>query len=400
MVLCAAMMALTGCNKNDIACDTTSVQTDLINRLVSAFALESNSSESTPELLKHIKTTFENYAQDKERATKTSAQCSATVTFTDAYNSGVASTGQIHYELNKFADNEVQLDADSVRSGLNLNEFKVIKIAETPEQKSWREAQEKEKAEQAHQEEVKKAAEASKKAELEKQTASVKSAPDSDFKPVTSDQLMQLFLANSGRKVTDDEKLGVLSDRWNAEKDPFKRNDMKQEELAKANAQLSSFKDVKLIKVSKMLTRMNGRQDTVKKEIITDAYLGIYKPKDYDFASKTFPITVTGCGDSLEYGPQEIYRSRQNIKIMLEKNTVACKISPANEEEARNISGILSDIPENIFSAEGTAYLLIHGYSPDAVTINTTLIREDIAIYHRGTDALSDKAPVLKFTLK
>ena len=79
---------------------------------------------------------------------------------------------------------------------------------------------------------------------------------------MTNDQLMLIFLANSGRNVTDDEKLGLLSDRWNAENDPFKRNDMKQEELAQANEKLASFKDIKFIKVSIWDLSRRGRLRT------------------------------------------------------------------------------------------------------------------------------------------
>lgn len=399
-LLCAATMALSGCNKNDIDCGDTSVQNDLNNRLLAAIALESGIGESNAQLQKHLRISLKDYAQDDEKATKTAAQCTANLTMADVYVSGKAMTGPIHYELFKNADSKIQLDADSVRSGLDLSKLKVIKIDETDEQKQWRQTQEKEKAEQARQQEEKKAAEEAQKAELEKHVMAAKTAADSEFKPVTNDQLMLIFLANSGRNVTDDEKLGLLSDRWNAENDPFKRNDMKQEELAQANEKLSSFKDIKFIKVSKMLSRLNNRQEAVKKEIVTGAYLGIRKPEAYDFAKKNFPIDVTGCGDSLKYGPKEIYSTRQNVKVMLEKSAIQCNITPANEDEARSMSSILSNIPDNVFSAEGTAYLMINGYNPDEVTINTTLIREDVAIYRYQVDALNDKAPVLKATLK
>jgi len=399
VLLCAIAMALAGCNKNDIDCGDQSIQPDLQNRLFSALALESGSGESTDQFKQHITIKFTDPKQNDEKATEKAAQCTVTITASDAHASGKALTGPVSYELFKNADNKIQLDADSVRSGLNLAELKVIKIDETPEQKNWREAQEKQKAEEQRLEQEKKAAEAAKVAELEKQTMAAKALADSEFKPVTNDSLMLLFLANSGRKVTDEEKLDLLSERWNAEKDPFKRNDMKQEELNKANEQLSSFKDIKYIKVSKMLSRLNSRQESVKKEIITDAYLGIRKPEAYDFEKKHFPIEVSGCGDSLNYGPQEFYKTQQNVKLMLDKSAIKCNISPSNEEEARSFSSILSNIPKNIFSAEGTAYLMIDGYNADKVAIDTTLIREDLAIYKNQVDALNDKAPAIKVTL-
>lgn len=399
-LLCASVIALSGCNKNDIDCGDTSVQNDLTNRLISAMVLAVGGDQSTPELLKHLKVTFKDFVQDNDRATETSAQCTATATIVDAQESGKATTGTFHYELNKGADGKVKLDADSVRSGLNIKDFKTIKIDETPEQKEWREAQAKAQAEQARQEEARKVAEAAQKAEAEKQITAAQAMPNSDFKAINEDGLILLFLANSARSMTDEEKLDLLSDRWNSEKDPFKRNDMKQEELAKANAEIAAFKDVKYIKVSKMLSRLNRRNDAVQKEIITDAYLGINKPQDYDFTSKTFPIDVSGCGKSLEFGPATLYRSRQNVTIMMEKSTVQCKITPANEDEARSMSASLSSIPDNNFRAEGVAYLMVTGYEPNKANINTALIREDISIYRYATDALNDKSPLLTFTLK
>lgn len=399
VLLCAIAMALSGCNKNDIDCGDQSIQDNLQNRLFSALALESGSSESTDQFKQHISIKLTDHKQNDDKATEKVAQCTAKLTVTDAHESGKAMTGSINYALFKNADNKTQLDADSVRSGLNLQAFKLIKIDETPEQKNWRESEEKKKAEQQRQEQEKKAAEEAKAAELQKQTTTAKALADGEFKPMTNDGLMLLFLANSGRKVTDDEKLGLLSDSWNAEKDPFKRNDMKQEELSKANEKLSSFKDVKYIKVSKILSRLNNRQESLKKEIITDAYLGIRMPEAYDFEKKYFPIDVAGCGTSLNYGPQNIYRTQQNVKIMLEKTAIKCNISPASEDEARSFSSILSNIPDNIFTAEGTAYLMINGYNAEKVEINTTLIREDISIYKYPVDALNDKAPVIKVTL-
>lgn len=399
-LLCASAIALSGCNKNDIDCGDSSVQNDLINRLISAMVLEGGGDRSTPDLLKQLKVTFKDFAQDNERATETSAQCTATATLVDSQQSGQAMAGSFHYELNKGADGKVKLDADSVRLGLNLDNFKTIKIDETPEQKEWREAQEKAKAEQARQEEARKAEEAAKKAEAEKQIAAAQAIPDSDFKAINADDLMLLFLANSARKVTDDEKLGLLSNRWNAENDPFKRNDMKQDELAKADEEIAKFKGVKYIKVSKMLSRLNRRQESVKKEIITDAYLSISKPQGYDFTNKIFPIDVAGCGSSLEFGPATFYRSRQNISIMMEKSIIQCKITPANEDEARSISGVLSNIPDNNFGAEGTAYLMVTGYEPNKALVNTVLVREDISIFRYAVDALNDKSPLLNFTLK
>ncbi|ELY2798546.1 hypothetical protein SNN58_004594 [Cronobacter dublinensis] len=398
IVLCLAL-ALSGCNKNDINCDDNSVQGDLQNRLFSALALESGSGESTAQFKEHISIMLTDHTQNEDKTTERAAQCTAKLTVTDAHESGKSLIGTINYDLFKGTDDKVHLDADSVRTGLNLSKFKVIKIDETAEQKHWRESQEQQKAEQLRQEKDKQAAEEAKTAEFQRQITAAKSLADDEFKPITDDSLMLLFLANSGRKVTDDEKLGLLSDRWNAEKDPFKRNDMKQEELIKVNNRLSSFEGIKYIKVSKILPRLNNRQEAIKKEVITDAYLGISKPEAYDFEKKYFPIDVAGCGNSISYGPQDIYRTQQNVKLTLEKSAIKCYISPKSEEEARRISSILSNIPGNIFSAEGTAYLMVNGYDAPKVTINTTLIREDISIYKNQVDALNDKAPSINITL-
>ena len=204
-LLCAATMALSGCNKNDIDCGDTSVQNDLNNRLLAAIALESGIGESNAQLQKHLRISLKDYAQDDEKATKTAAQCTANLTMADVYVSGKAMTGPIHYELFKNADSKIQLDADSVRSGLDLSKLKVIKIDETDEQKQWRQTQEKEKAEQARQQEEKKAAEEAQKAELEKHVMAAKTAGDSEFNPVTNGELVLCVFANSGRDVSEDE---------------------------------------------------------------------------------------------------------------------------------------------------------------------------------------------------
>ena len=85
---------------------------------------------------------------------------------------------------------------------------------------------------------------------------------------------------------------------------------------------------------------------------------------------------------------------------MLEKSIIQCKITPANEDEARSISGVLSNIPDNNFGAEGTAYLMVTGYEPNKALVNTVLVREDISIFRHAVDALNDKSPLLNFTLK
>lgn len=178
---------------------------------------------------------LDGFTQDEDQSTKEISQCKVNATLTDERNSGVALKGQVSYALSKDSAGHIVVDNRSVYAGTRQEAFKVVKIDETPEQKAWREKQEQAAAEQAKAEAEAKARQAAQDAALEKEITAAQSAPDSDFKPVNQQQLMLLFLENSGRQVSDDEKLGLLSAAWNSEKDPFKKNDMKAAELARIN---------------------------------------------------------------------------------------------------------------------------------------------------------------------
>ena len=399
-LLIAAIAGLSGCDKNDIDCDTSSLQDSLSKRLLTVFAEKAGSNESLNDLLKHVKVTLADYHKDDEHSTENMAQCSVKVTFTDARASSTAIVGTANYQLLKNGDRDPSINDASIWDGIDRKNFKPVKIDETAEQKEWREQQEKIAADKARAEEAIKAKEAAKQAELLKEINSAKQSSNDAFKAVNSDQLMLLFLANSGRQVSDEEKLSLLSGRWNAERDPFKKNDMKQSELESAENQLATFKGIKLIKISRLNYRMNGKKAAAEKSIVTSAFMNMRKPDDYDFDTKSFPMNMSGCNDSLKYGPQLLYNTRQNVKVNLIKNAAACSYSPANEDEARRISGILSDIPPAAFSADSTAYLLITDYDADKVDINTVLIRSDVDIFSCSVDALNDKAPVLTWTLQ
>lgn len=399
-LLIAAIAGLSGCDKNDIDCDTSSLQDSLSKRLLTVFAEKAGSNESLNDLLKHVKVTLADYHRDDKHSTENMAQCSVKVTFTDARASSTAIVGTANYQLLKNGDRDPSINDASIWDGIDRKNFKPVKIDETAEQKEWREQQEKIAADKARAEEAIKAKEAAKQAELLKEINSAKQSSNDAFKAVNSDQLMLLFLANSGRQVSDEEKLSLLSGRWNAERDPFKKNDMKQSELESAENQLAAFKGIKLIKISRLNYRMNGKKAAAEKSIVTSAFMNMRKPDDYDFDTKSFPMNMSGCNDSLKYGPELLYNTRQNVKVNLIKNAAACSYSPANEDEARRISGILSDIPPAVFSADSTAYLLITDYDADKVDINTVLIRSDVDIFSRSVDALNDKAPVLTWTLQ
>lgn len=399
-LLIAAIAGLSGCNKNDIDCNTGSLQDSLSKRLLTVFAQKAGSNESLNDLLKYVKVTLDDFNKDDEHSTENMAQCTVKVTFTDARASSTAIVGTADYQLLKDGDRDASINDASVWSGVDRKNFKPVKIDETAEQKNWREQQEKIAADKARAEEAIKAKEAAEQAELLKEIDSAKQSNNDAFKAVNSDQLMLLFLANSGRQVSDEEKLGLLSGRWNSERDPFKKNDMKQSELESADNQLAAFKGIKLIKISRLNYRMNGKKAAAEKSIVTSAFMNMRKPGDYDFDKKSFPMNMSGCNDSLKYGPELLYNTRQNVKVNLIKNAATCSYSPANEDEARRISGILSDIPPAAFSADSTAYLLITGYDADKVDINTVLIRSDVDIFGRSVDALNDKAPVLTWTLQ
>ncbi len=399
-LLIAAIAGLSGCDKNDIDCNTSSLQDSLSKRLLTVFAEKAGSNESLNDLLKHVKVTLADYNKDGEHSTENMAQCSVKVTFTDARASSIAIIGTANYQLLKNGDRDPSINDASVWDGIDRKNFKPVKIDETAEQREWREQQEKIAADKARAEEAIKAKEAAKQAELLKEINSAKQSSNDAFKAVNSDQLMLLFLANSGRQVSDEEKLGLLSGRWNAERDPFKKNDIKQSELESAENQLAAFKGIKLIKISRLNYRLNGKKAAAEKSIVTSAFMNMRKPDDYDFDTKSFPMNMSGCNDSLKYGPELLYNTRQNVKVNLIKNAATCSYSPVNEDEARRISGILSDIPPAAFSADSTAYLLITGYDADKVDINTVLIRSDVDIFSRSVDAINDKAPVLTWTLQ
>ena len=399
-LLVVAVAALSGCKKNDIDCGSADIQQNLAQRILNVIAEKTGALGNDPDALSHAKVVLDGFTQDEEQSTKEISQCKANATLTDERNSGIALKGQVSYALSKDSSGHIVLDNHSVYEGTRQDAFKVVKIDETPEQKAWRLKQEQAAAEKAKAEAEAKARQAAADAALEKEITAAQSAPDSDFKPVNQQQLMLLFLANSGRQVSDDEKLGLLSAAWNSEKDPFKKNDMKAAELARINQELDAWKGVKLIQVSRMNPRMNGRQNVVAKQIITSAYLGIRKPGDYDFTKKSFPITMSGCNDTLKYGPMSVYSSTQNVTIAMVKNVATCALTPKDEDDARRISGLFTAMSPAVFTADATAYLLISGYDANKVTVNTTLIRTDVQFYHNNYDAFTDKPPVLTWTLK
>ncbi|MEX6316078.1 hypothetical protein AB6G19_23040 [Providencia manganoxydans] len=79
--------------------------------------------------------------------------------------------------------------------------------------------------------------------------AKLRSASDEEYIPISEEDIVYLYFANSGREFSDDEYMGVFSAKWNNTVDTFEKEDIKKAELQSIKDKVQSYKGVSKIKL-------------------------------------------------------------------------------------------------------------------------------------------------------
>ncbi|EDX9447708.1 hypothetical protein GRP87_000739 [Salmonella enterica subsp. enterica] len=137
--------------------------------------------------------------------------------------------------------------------------------------------------------------------------------PDDKFSSVSKDDLLYIFIAQSGSPISDNEKLKLFSDKWNSTKDAFVKRDIEKDELARINSDINKFKEIKNIKFY-----IEKTKDDDKNIINLPGYKGDFRLDPvYNFDTQSFPITGNYCKES-PYAQGQIL-SHRGIQLNLDR---------------------------------------------------------------------------------
>lgn len=211
-------------------------------------------------------------------------------------------------------------------------------------------------------------AELNKKISNEITTASLLS--DNNFTPVSEEDLLHIFIAQSEKPISDIEKLKLFSDKWNSTKDVFVKRDIEKEELTKINNNIDRFKNIKNI-------QFFINKNTNNKNIINlPRYKGGFQlDPAYNFDTQSFPINGNYCKDS-PFAQGEILNYR-GIQLNLDRVMNSCELK-VSESDARPLSDRFnSNVSVDITS---TVYAHIIGFDPSQNKINIAILRQNVEI--------------------
>lgn len=322
---------------------------------------------------------IEEKKQDKEQKLLT---CSANLIFSPDSEYGKSQSLPIEYTVSKTGETPSVNLTDVGKSSVidtpptegqkkyktNLDKQNKLIEAQRAEQEKAIKA-EREKAQKEEEERLAQEAVRNKKINDEITDASL--LPDDKFSSVSKDDLLYIFIAQSGSPISDNEKLKLFSDKWNSTQDAFIKRDIEKDELAKINSNINKFKEIKNIKF------YIGKIKNDDKNIINlPRYKGDFRLNPvYNFDTQSFPITGNYCKES-PYAQGQIL-SHRGIQLNLDRVLNPCELK-IPESEARPLSDRFnSNISVDIVT---TVYAHITGFEQAQNRINIAILRQSVEI--------------------
>lgn len=322
---------------------------------------------------------IEEKKQDKEQKLLT---CSANLIFSRDSEYGKSQSLPIEYTVSKTGETPSVNLTDVGKSSVidtpptegqkkyktNLDKQNKLIEAQRAEQEKVIKA-EREKAQKEEEERLAQEAVRNKKINDEITDASL--LPDDKFSSVSKDDLLYIFIAQSGSPISDNEKLKLFSDKWNSTQDAFIKRDIEKDELAKINSDINKFKEIKNIKF------YIGKIKSDDKNIISlPRYKGDFRLNPvYNFDTQSFPITGNYCKEN-PYAQGQIL-SHRGIQLNLDRVLNSCELK-IPESEARPLSDRFnSNISVDIAT---TVYAHITGFEQAQNRIDIAILRQSVEI--------------------
>ncbi|MEY0334735.1 hypothetical protein AB7W23_21485 [Providencia rettgeri] len=280
--------------------------------------------------------------------------CSANLTYSPDFLYAKKIEIPIQYKIEK-NNNEFTFKSDKIILPYEREYYKDIDPSES--QKEWLNAYVKEKKDYL---------------------AKLRSASDEEYIPISEEDIVYLYFANSGREFSDDEYMGVFSAKWNNTVDTFEKEDIKKAELQSIKDKVQSYKGVSKIKLlPHIIYPTNDKTkgiDGSNAITIMDQGASIVTRTPYDLEKKGFEYINYLCRAN-----GGIYLSNRGIYFNIETSIRECLLK-VPEDQARSISKTFAEHKDNT-SSEVTYYVQISDYLPDN-RINGILIKEHLDLYN------------------
>jgi len=219
----------------------------------------------------------------------------------------------------------------------------------------------------------------------------IKSIPKSEFTPISSDDVIYLFFANSGREFTDDEIISIFSNDWNSEKDTFVKDDIKKKELPGIKEKIKSYSGISNVSVSANGVKIPGSNDIPKgidgnpqMNFNHSAYDRMIVDNPYSKELHGFKAMSAGCNKSENINP-----TIQGVTLDMKLDLRSCVLT-VSDDDARNISAKFTSLQDANIESTANHYLYIDSYGPDN-SINAIMVSSDFSLYKsNGLEASSE----------
>jgi len=157
-------------------------------------------------------------------------------------------------------------------------------------------------------------------------------------------------LSQEGSPVSDEDKLGMLSRKWNSTSDSFEREAMKGAELGKINAAISAMGKTSYIALPVSIATNNP-------------WLGLDRSEGYDFERKGFPLTGALCSDNMAFSNENDVR----YSVSDEHGADVCFVQVPDPAIAKQVERLRID--DATGSTRGTAFYKIGPTRGNRVTL-------------------------------
>lgn len=159
-------------------------------------------------------------------------------------------------------------------------------------------------------------------------------------------------LSQEAKPVSEEDKLGMLSRRWNSTSDSFEREGMKAAELAKIDADIAAM----------------GKTSYIALPVDIGAgfaspWLGLDASEGYDFERKGFPLTGSLCSDSMAYSNE----NDVTFSVSDERGADVCFLPVPDPAIAKQLERLRIDAPTG--STRGSAFYKIGPTRGNRVTL-------------------------------
>lgn len=288
--------------------------------------------------------------------------CSATVEFMSDELYGVSFSSPISYAVKK-EDKKFITDEK-----LAINQLKSQKIEPTAAQKTWRDKYE---------------------AELNAKDDALRNIPDADYKVVSQEDIFYLYFAQTPRQFSDDELMGLFSNKWNNTTDVFAKEDIKKSELPQIKEKISQYKNIKNILAYSMFGMDSRRLDekyglkTASGEKSIETTSSWISAKDsYDLKQKGFVFNGAFCAMT---GGTTI--SNRGVTFDVDQSLRGCIVG-VPDDRAREVSAKFAEINSkgNDVNTVVKSYLHIDSIEGDRNTIHATLVKDQVQAIDPETD--------------